>query len=297
MFGIINVNKPYGLTSHDVVARMRKILGMKQIGHTGTLDPMATGVLPICAGKATRVIDYLIHDKAYRATVKLGITTDTYDMEGQVLTDVLATVDRTRVAECLKEFEGDIEQLPPMYSAIHYKGKRLYEYARQDVSVLDEIPKRKVHVSSIELVEVLNEDTAHPELVIDVECSGGTYIRSIAYDLGQMLGFGACLSGLVRTKACGFDISGSLTLEEIAAIKDNGKLDEILTNPVCNTVLKCCKIDECMLDKIKHGQSIRIQPDEGQFSEDERIQLIFEDALAAIAVVKANQAFPKVVFI
>lgn len=297
MFGIINVNKPYGLTSHDVVARMRKILGMKQIGHTGTLDPMATGVLPICAGKATRVIDYLFHDKAYRATVKLGITTDTYDMEGQVLTDVPAIVDRTRVMECLKEFEGDIEQLPPMYSAIHYKGKRLYEYARQDVSVLDEIPKRKVHVSRVELVEVLNEDTAHPELVIDVECSGGTYIRSIAYDLGQMLGCGACLSGLIRTKACGFDISSSLTLEEITAIKDNGKLEEILINPVCNTVLKCCKIDESMLDKIKHGQSIHIQPNEGQFAEDERIQLIFEGALAAIAVVRANQALPKVVFI
>jgi len=153
-FGIINVNKPKGFTSHDVVAKLRKILRIKQIGHTGTLDPMATGVLPVCVGKATKIIQYLESSKAYRAFIKLGIKTDTYDMEGQILEKNPVILDIEGIKKYLESFRGEIIQTPPIYSAIHYKGKRLYEYARKNIEVTD-IPTRKVTINSIELVEVL----------------------------------------------------------------------------------------------------------------------------------------------
>lgn len=296
MFGIFNINKPQGFTSHDVVAKLRKILGIKQIGHTGTLDPMAVGVLPICIGKATRIIDYLDTDKSYRATVKLGIITDTYDMEGKILEEKPVILDLEQVKTHLSKFLGEIEQVPPIYSAIHYKGKRLYEYARSNV-VIDDIPKRKVKISDIKLVEVLNVDSEHPELVIDVDCSGGTYIRSIAYDLGEMLGCGAALSALVRTKAAGFVLNQSFTIEDIEKLKANGEIEKFITNPVCMLNLKCCKIDENLLEKLRHGQHVAL-PDNGtDYIENERIALVFDDNLAAIAEFKDTRAFPKIVFI
>jgi tRNA pseudouridine55 synthase len=294
-FGILNVNKPKGLTSHDVVSKLRKILNMKQIGHTGTLDPMATGVLPIATGKATKLIQYLEETKAYRAFIKLGIRTDTYDMEGQILETNSVTLDLEKIKSVLDKFKGDITQTPPMYSAVHYKGKRLYEYARANIKIED-IPVRQVHISSIELKQILDESSENPVLVVDIDCSSGTYIRSIASDLGDNLGYGAILSDLIRTKSGKLTIDTSHTLDEIEKYYKNDKINDLLINPICILNLECCKIEKNHLEKIQKGQSIENIGLSG-LSEDKRIQLLYEDKLVAIAKIKDNRIFPVNVFI
>lgn len=294
LFGIINVNKPKGLTSHDVVSRLRKILNTKQIGHTGTLDPLATGVLPVCIGKATKVIQYLDDSKAYRAFIKLGIKTDTYDMEGKITEIKKVTLDVDRIQAALNSFNGEIIQKPPIYSAVHYKGKRLYEYARANVTI-DDIPERKVTINSIKLLEIFEEEMQPPVLVVDISCSAGTYIRSIAHDLGEILGYGATLSGLIRIKAGKFTIENSYTLDEIQTFKNQEKINEIIVNPVCALGLKCSKIDDVQLGKIKNGQylfDLKTEAEEG-----EKIQLLYNDSLAAIAEIREGKIKPVNVFV
>lgn len=291
-FGLINVNKPKGCTSHDVISRLRKILNIKQIGHTGTLDPMATGVLPVAVGKATKIIQYLNSDKAYRAFIKLGIRTDTFDMEGSVIGEIPVNIDIEQIKSALYQFQGNIKQLPPMHSAVHYKGKRLYEYARANVEISD-IPARNVNISSIKLVEILEQNSKNPVLVVDIDCSSGTYIRSIANDLGNILSYGAVLIDLIRTKACKLTLETSYNLNEIENRKKNDTIQEIIINPVCILDLKCCKITEYQREKINKGQYIEVEG----FLDDEKIQLIYEDSLTAIAKVKDNKIFPTNVFI
>ena len=191
LFGFLNVYKPKGMTSHDVVGRLRRITKIKQIGHTGTLDPFATGVLPICIGKSTRLIEYLEDDKEYLATVQFGKNTDTYDLDGETIATFDKKVSEEEVVIALRSFEGEISQVPPIYSAIKVNGKKLYDYARAGQEV--EIQPRTVFISKIELVE-FNEEKQEAKVI--VACSKGTYIRSIAYDLGQNLGCGAYLSAL-----------------------------------------------------------------------------------------------------
>ena len=186
LFGFLNVYKPKGMTSHDVVGRLRRVTKIKQIGHTGTLDPFATGVLPICIGKSTRLIEYLEDDKEYLATVQFGKNTDTYDLDGEVVATFDKKVSEDDVRIALKSFEGEISQMPPIYSAIKVNGKKLYDYARAGQEV--EIKPRTVFISKIELVE-FNQEKQEAKLL--VACSKGTYIRSIAYDLGNNLGCGA----------------------------------------------------------------------------------------------------------
>jgi tRNA pseudouridine55 synthase len=292
LFGLININKPKGCTSHDVISRLRKILNIKQIGHTGTLDPMATGVLPIAVGKATKIIQYIDSDKAYRAFIKLGIKTDTYDLEGTVLEENPVAFDLKQVESILNQFKGNITQQPPMHSAVHYKGKRLYEYARANIEVND-IPERQVNISSINLIEVLEENSKNPIIVVDIDCSSGTYIRSIANDLGKKLTYGAVLIDLIRTKACKLHLDTSYTLEEIEIRKKNDTLKDIIINPICILDLKCCKIEQYHLERIQKGQHIEID----NFFEDEKIQLIYENKLAAIAKVKEKKIFPTNVFV
>ena len=180
LFGFLNVYKPQGITSHDVVARLRRLTKIRQIGHTGTLDPFAEGVLPICIGKATRLIEYLNDDKEYLATVQFGAATSTYDLEGDKTFTSDIKVSKEDVIEGLKSFEGEISQLPPIYSAIKVKGKKLYEYARNNEEV--EIQPRKVVIERIEL-KSFNKELQQAEILI--KCSKGTYIRSIAHDLGE----------------------------------------------------------------------------------------------------------------
>ncbi len=226
MNGIFNIDKPPGLTSHDVVARVRRISGQRKAGHAGTLDPMATGVLPVVLGKATRLVEYLADaDKAYRAVLMLGATSDTYDREGHITPRPGALMPSCElVEEALEPFRGEIEQVPPMHSAIKVGGKKLYELARAGIEV--ERQPRRVTIKKLEL-EVFNP----PALQIVVECSKGTYIRSLAYDLGAVLGTGAYLQDLTRTRHGPFSIEGAITLEGLQAAMQQDTWHEALYPP------------------------------------------------------------------
>ncbi|MEG2038734.1 MAG: tRNA pseudouridine(55) synthase TruB [Oscillospiraceae bacterium] len=208
--GILLIDKPGSYTSFDVVARARGMLHTKKIGHAGTLDPMATGVLPLFIGRATKCCDILpCQDKRYLATFKLGIATDTQDITGSVTATHEVTVGKADVQNALNNFRGAIQQMPPMYSAVQVDGKRLYDLARQGIEI--ERKKRDITIYSIDLVEA---DEQQHSYTIDVHCSKGTYIRTICHDLGQLLGCGATLTQLRRTMAAGFNLEDCIPLEE-----------------------------------------------------------------------------------
>lgn len=225
MTGIICVNKEKNITSFGVVAKLRGITGEKKAGHTGTLDPMATGVLPVMFGGATRFLNFLPDsDKGYRATFKLGMTTDTLDITGEVTSQSEVAVNSTDVKNAMRDFVGVIDQIPPMFSAKSVDGVRLYDLAREGKTV--EREACKVEIKELELVAF--DETEHT-YQIDVLCSKGTYIRSLIDDIGKKLGCGAVMTELVRTKAMGFDLSDCLTLAELQERKDSGKgFDDVL---------------------------------------------------------------------
>ena len=223
MNGIINVYKEKGYTSHDVVAILRKIAGQKKIGHTGTLDPDATGVLPVCLGRATKVCDLLTdHDKTYETVLLLGKTTDTQDISGEILkehpTDHLNEVEVTKVIE---NFKGTYDQIPPMYSALKVNGKKLYELAREGKTV--ERKSRKVTIYQIHIKKI-----QLPRVRMEVTCSKGTYIRTLCHDIGNRLGTGGCMEELTRTKVGRFELKDSLKLEELRDLAQNGRLEDAL---------------------------------------------------------------------
>lgn len=221
--GIINVYKEAGFTSHDVVAKLRGICKQKKIGHTGTLDPDAVGVLPVCLGSGTKLCDLLTDKtKEYVARFRLGITTDTQDISGTVLTTGEVTVTPEEVQNVLSSFVGDLEQIPPMYSAIKVQGKKLYELAREGKEV--ERKPRPVTVYELELLKA-----EHPEYEIRVKCSKGTYIRTLCHDIGQVLSCGAVMTSLVRTRVGSFSIEEAKTLSELQALADTGSLHNIIT--------------------------------------------------------------------
>lgn len=221
--GVINVYKEQGFTSHDVVAKLRGIVGQKKIGHTGTLDPDAVGVLPVCLGRATKLCDMLTDkDKVYEAVMLLGVETDTQDTTGQVLrsheTDGLT---EEQVRDAIISFVGDYDQVPPMYSALKVNGKKLYELAREGKTV--ERAARRVQIFDIEILSI-----ELPRVTMKVHCSKGTYIRTLCHDIGQKLGCGACMEKLTRTKVSRFEIKDSLTLAQIEALKKEDRLSEIV---------------------------------------------------------------------
>ena len=221
--GVININKEKGYTSHDVVAKLRGIVGQKKIGHTGTLDPDATGVLPVCLGKATKLCDMLTDkSKTYETIMLLGKTTDTQDISGSVLSESsVENIDEDAVKKCIGEFVGDYLQVPPMYSALKVNGKKLYELARQGIEV--ERKARPVVIHEIKILEI-----ALPRVRLEVSCSKGTYIRTLCHDIGLKLGCGACMEELIRTKVSCFEIPDSLTLGQVQELKEAGKIEEIL---------------------------------------------------------------------
>lgn len=225
MTGIICINKDKDMTSFSVVSRLRGITGEKKAGHTGTLDPMATGVLPVMLGGATRFLDYLPDsDKGYRASFILGKTTDTLDITGTVTGEYQVNATPKDVEEALVNFRGTITQIPPMYSAVSVDGKRLYDLARQGIEV--ERPSRQVEIKKLELV-----DFHDGEYVIDVLCTKGTYIRTLIDDIGRKLGCGAVMTALTRTLAMGFTLEDCVTLDELQRIKDTSKnFDGVLTD-------------------------------------------------------------------
>ncbi|WP_041284833.1 tRNA pseudouridine(55) synthase TruB [Desulfoscipio gibsoniae] len=213
MDGILNVLKPPGMTSHDVVGYVRKVTGQKKTGHTGTLDPGAAGVLPVCLGKATKIIQFLPDDKCYRAEITFGKSTSTQDSFGDVLkSDGAYGINATDIEQELKSFKGWINQIPPMTSAIKHHGKKLYELARAGIEV--ERKPRTVYIHEIALMN-FNDDKIFPSAILHIHCSAGTYVRTICHDLGEKLGCGAYMSFLLRTRAGVFALEDTITLEQL----------------------------------------------------------------------------------
>lgn len=218
--GILIADKPQDFTSFDLCAKLRRLIGQKKIGHAGTLDPMATGVMTILLGQATRAAELLpVQDKRYRAAFKFGVTSDTLDIWGKLSAPHPFCVSRDMLCDALAPFRGDITQIPPMYSAVHSDGRRLYELARQGIEV--ERQSRAAHIGHLELLDY-DEQTGEGEL--DVLCSKGTYIRTLIDDIGAALGCGAVMTGLRRTMAAGFDISQALTLAQMTALCEKDEI-------------------------------------------------------------------------
>lgn len=285
LFGFLNVYKPKGMTSHDVVYRMRKVTKIKQIGHTGTLDPFAEGVLPICIGKSTRLIEYLEDDKEYLASVKFGVSTDTYDLDGRTVEVSDKKVSETEICAFLESFKGEITQMPPIYSAIKVNGKKLYEYARagQDVK----IEPRKVFIERIDLKSF---DCENQIAEILIKCSKGTYIRSIAHDLGQMTGCGAHLIKLVRTQAGKFLVNNSIKLDEFESAE---YVKESLINPVEMLDYPNVNVNEEEHEKISHGVAIQNKND---ISAGKVVILIYNDIINAVGMTDGEKILIKKVF-
>ena len=254
--GILNINKPEGMTSHDVVARVRRISGQKKAGHAGTLDPLASGVLLVCLGEATRVAEYLMSsDKVYLARIRLGITTDTYDAEGRISSQMEVTVTRAQVEPELRTFVGRLEQIPPMYSALKHEGTTLYRLARQGQTVAR--APRQIEIYALDLL-----DWAPPDMQVRVHCSKGTYIRSLAHDLGQRMQCGAHLAGLVREASGAFRIEEAVTLSELEAAFATGRGVELLRPlDIALQAFPAVTVDEATARGIAHGQRVELAAD------------------------------------
>lgn len=222
--GIVNIYKEKGYTSHDVVAVLRKVVGQKKIGHTGTLDPDATGVLPVCLGRATKVCELLTdHDKTYEALLLLGKTTDTQDISGEVLEERdPGDLTEEEVRSCIESFIGEYDQIPPMYSALKVNGKKLYELAREGKTV--ERKSRKVQIHGIRILEM-----NLPHVRMEVDCSKGTYIRTLCHDIGEKLQVGGCMEELERTKVSHFLKEDAVTLDEVRQKMEQGEGAELFT--------------------------------------------------------------------
>jgi len=224
MDGILNILKPPGMTSFDVVAFLRGLTGVRKIGHVGTLDPMAAGVLPVCVGRATKAVEFLMEkDKIYRAEVVLGVTTDTQDTTGTVLDRKKPELSDNDIIQAVASFRGKYMQLPPMYSALRVNGKKLYQLAREGIET--ERHRREVEIYSAEVLDIRRNDDIR--VLLEVRCSKGTYIRTLCADIGDALGCGGCMSFLLRLKAGPFSISDSVTLEELSGKKDEGDLEDL----------------------------------------------------------------------
>jgi tRNA pseudouridine55 synthase len=252
--GILNINKPRGKTSFGIVTIVRSLSGERRVGHAGTLDPEATGVLPVCLGKATRIVEFLMSTtKTYRAGIELGITTDTYDATGRVIQRRdISGIDRQQVEAALNSFRGEILQIPPMYSAVKHNGRPLYELAREGRTV--EREGRPIEIHSLELIDW------HPPLVtLEVDCSKGTYIRSLAHDLGQKLGCGAVLRELVRLRCGIFSIKDSVTLPELEDAFHRSEWQKCLYS--IDSVLshwEAVTVGDETAQAIRNGQSVKI---------------------------------------
>ncbi len=284
MFGFLNVYKPKGKTSHDVVAILRRVTKIKQIGHTGTLDPFAEGVLPVCIGKATRLIEYLKDEKAYIGTVQLGKSTTTYDIEGEVVNESDKTVTIKEIEKALDSFRGDIEQLPPIYSAIKVNGKKLYEYARKGEEV--KIEPRRVNISEL---KVLNFDEKKRQLELYIACSKGTYIRSVANDLGENLGTYGHLIKLVRVQAGDFGVNKSIRLEDL---ETKEQIEQNLIYPLECLDYSKYELTDYELEKVSHGNPINYNK-----SQEGTVILTKNNKLVAIGSSKDNTIKCSKVFI
>ena len=261
--GIVIVHKEKGFTSHDVVAKMRGICGQKKIGHTGTLDPEATGVLPVCLGNGTRLCDMLTdRDKEYVALLRLGVETDTQDMTGTILARRPVEAGEQQVRDAVLSFQGSYLQTPPMYSALKVNGKKLYELAREGKEV-----ERQAREVQIEEIEIL--DMHLPTLQLRVVCSKGTYIRTLCADIGQKLGCGGAMESLVRTRVGEFSLKDALTLGQLQELKAQGRLSEAVS-PVESVFLSCpvLHVREDMERLLDNGNALTVEQtaEKGQYA-------------------------------
>ncbi len=281
--GIINLNKPQGKTSFQMVALVRRLSEVRKVGHSGTLDPDATGVLPILIGKATKLARFLTDsDKTYHAEIEFGSATDTYDSSGSVVqTGDSSSLTIEQVEVALSSFRGSIEQIPPMFSAIKYQGKPLYHLARAGI----EVPRkpRKVTIFTLDITS-----WEIPILSIEVECSKGTYIRSLAHDLGQMLGCGAHLKRLIRTKSGPFIINDSVSVEQVEGCFREGELQSIVHLPdFILGHLDSVTVGETEEDSVIHGRSFAVTEDQSGY--DGEIRRTYSSEGRFLALVKFDQ--------
>ncbi len=248
-FGFLNINKPSGMTSHDVVAQLRRTLRLRKLGHAGTLDPLATGVLVLCVGQATRLSEYVMRgDKRYRAVIQAGVSTESYDAEGEVLSRRDASgLERQTVMEALDCFRGDQQQLPPMYSAVKQDGRKLYELARAGKTVTRR--PREVTIHTLELV-----DWTPPTFTLELGCSAGTYVRSLAHDLGEALGTGAYLAALTRTASGAFRLQDAVTPEDVLAGPD--WRSRLVPPSQALPQMPQIRLDEIARDRLLLGQTV-----------------------------------------
>jgi len=254
MDGILVIDKPLGVTSHDMVSFTRRLFGIKKVGHTGTLDPAATGVLPVCIGKATKAADMLTaSDKGYTAQMVLGMITDTLDSEGEILAEQPVNVTREEFEKAIMSFVGEIEQIPPMFSAIKQGGKKLYELAREGITVERKV--RRVEIFKIEIHEI---DMENYTATFSVYCSKGTYIRTLCEDIGMKLGCGGYMNTLRRIKSAGFTLEDSYTRETLVAMKEEGSLENAVI-PIDRVFsqYKSVHLDNFLSQKAKNGVRIR----------------------------------------
>lgn len=253
MNGIINVLKPPGMTSHDVVYFIRRTLNIKKVGHTGTLDPNAAGVLPICIGKATKVTQYLLEkNKKYRAELTLGASTDTQDKYGKIISESPVDTTHEDIIKVFNQFIGEMDQIPPMFSALKHNGKKLYELAREN-----KVVERKARKVTINDLKIINIDKN--KILFDVDCSKGTYVRTLCNDIGLKLNNYGYMSFLLRTEVGVYNISNSYTLDEIKMYSDNGRINEIVTSidyPLVH--YKNLYLDERFYDIIINGGKINL---------------------------------------
>lgn len=295
MDGIFNINKPTGMTSHDVVVKIRKLLKQKRVGHAGTLDPAASGVLPICVGQATRVAEYLSESgKAYSAEIVFGIVTDTYDSEGSIIrTSSVEKLSLAQIEEALPHFTGPQLQLPPRYSAIKLQGQPAYKRARAGEEISLEL--RPIVIYQLNIIA-----WRPPRLTLAIECSKGTYIRSLAYDLGEYLNCGAYLDKLIRTRSGPFTLSESITLEQLADALISGTTAEHLYP--ADKVLQgypAIILDAATAEHVRHGNTFKY--DEQQEYTPAQLARVYDEAgyFLAIAELDAEQRCwkPKKVFV
>lgn len=268
--GILVMNKPQGFTSFDVIGKLRGILKMRRLGHTGTLDPMAEGVLPVLIGTAAKACDILPDEtKAYRAGFRLGTVTDTQDSTGNVLETLDADVTEAELLAVLPQFTGEIRQIPPMYSAVQINGKRLYELARAGKEI--ERPARTVTVHGITLTEFAPAAQCG---TLEIVCGKGTYVRTVIHDLGRTLGCGGCMTSLVRTAACGFTLADAHTFDEVQQAADSGTLESLIV-PADRlfTALPAVTLSEAQTRLYKNGVRLDLNRVRGITAEDQRYRV------------------------
>lgn len=303
MDGILAIHKEVGMTSHDVVFKLRKILKTKKVGHTGTLDPEVSGVLPICVGKATRVSDYVMESgKSYRAEVTIGVSTTTEDQTGEIVEQKRVDQnlwDKDEMIATLKQLEGDIEQIPPMYSAVKVNGKKLYEYARQNIEV--ERPVRRVHINSIDLISDIIYENDTCKFEIEVECGKGTYIRTLATQIGALLNYPAHMSHLIRLKSGGFTLNQAIKLDDLREIVEQDKLQDVIL-PLeygLNGLTKITVHDKNIVTRIQNGQKIEESLIDESKHDGEFVVWYEDKAIAIMDTYDKNETLykPKKVFL